>query len=233
MNMYNTIIIICIIIVLVLYYYTKKHRYVPRMISQPSFSVHCVVARYNEDISWTKHLPNLFLYNKGKSLAHSIPLPNVGREGHTYYHHIITHYDQLPDYIVFLQGHPFDHSPNLFKTLERLFTRKPKRFSLLSETILSNDITDGTTWHWNLHSWWYKLPAIPKDLPMKIYHQLLKSKPNNNILYYGTGAQFMVSKQAIQRHPKSFYQRICDMLSYSSNPVEGFIMERLHAYILS
>ncbi|ORY34129.1 hypothetical protein BCR33DRAFT_791192 [Rhizoclosmatium globosum] len=33
-----------------------------------------------------------------------IQLENVGREGHTYLHHIITHYDNLADHTLFMQG---------------------------------------------------------------------------------------------------------------------------------
>lgn len=38
-------------------------------------------------------------------------LPNVGRETHTYLHHILTQYPQFPEYTVFLQGWPFEHLP--------------------------------------------------------------------------------------------------------------------------
>ena len=33
-----------------------------------------------------------------------IPLPNVGRESHTYLTHIVTQYDDLSDYTIFFQG---------------------------------------------------------------------------------------------------------------------------------
>ena len=65
-----------------------------------------VVARYNEDISWTKkYQPNIIIYNKGDDhIDSSIPLPNVGRESHTYLYHIISNYNQLADRTVFVQG---------------------------------------------------------------------------------------------------------------------------------
>lgn len=45
-----------------------------------SFSI--VVARYNEDVQWTKQFKNVIIYNKGKNLDNvynQIPLNNVGR----------------------------------------------------------------------------------------------------------------------------------------------------------
>ncbi|MGL1148113.1 hypothetical protein ACSTLH_00765, partial [Vibrio parahaemolyticus] len=36
-------------------------------------------------------------------------LPNVGREAHTWIHHIIERYETLSPYTLFLQGNPLDH----------------------------------------------------------------------------------------------------------------------------
>jgi hypothetical protein len=77
-----------------------------------------VVSRYNEDVNWTKQFNNVIIYNKGEKLSddfNQILLNNVGREGHTYYKHIYDNYDNLDDYIIFLQGNPFDHSPDIIK----------------------------------------------------------------------------------------------------------------------
>lgn len=65
-----------------------------------------VVARYNEDISWTyKYRPNVIIYNKGNDpIDGSILLPNVGRESHTYLYHIISNYNNLANKTVFVQG---------------------------------------------------------------------------------------------------------------------------------
>ena len=57
-----------------------------------------VVARYNENIEWTKQFSNVIIYNKGTPLKgkyNEIYLNNVGREGHTYYKHIYDNYENL------------------------------------------------------------------------------------------------------------------------------------------
>ena len=64
-----------------------------------------VVARYNEDVEWTRRYPNVIIYNKGEKLEgfdNVVELPNVGREGHTYYKHITDNYDNLCDHTIFL-----------------------------------------------------------------------------------------------------------------------------------
>jgi hypothetical protein len=78
-------------------------------------NIEIVVANYEEDISWIKDIPeNLYsritIYNKGSPKVYTIPrsnvvtLPNIGREAHTYLHHIINNYDTLADVTLFLPG---------------------------------------------------------------------------------------------------------------------------------
>ena len=205
-------------------------------LNPPSYSVHCVVARYNENVDWTTLLPNVFLYNKGKPLStNSISLPNVGREGHTYYHHIVTHYENLPDALVCLQANPFDHSPNLFNNLKSLFKKKPRNLSFLSEKIEPFNMYNSSSWHETLDAYIKKLPSIPPNMAKNVYKDLFGFEPRNlsSKFKYGCGAQFMVSKRAILRHPKSFYEKICYLLSHSSNPPEGFVFERFHNLIFN
>lgn len=68
--------------------------------------IEIVVARYNEDISWTKPFETITtIYNKGEdNIPNSINLKNVGRESHTYLYHIVNNYDSLADITVFFQG---------------------------------------------------------------------------------------------------------------------------------
>jgi hypothetical protein len=75
-------------------------------------SFHVVVARYNENIDWLDDLSsNCVIYNKGERLnrRNEILIKNVGRESETYLQYIITHYDNLPDYVIFTQANISDH----------------------------------------------------------------------------------------------------------------------------
>lgn len=81
-----------------------------------------VVARYNENVSWTKQFPNVIIYNKGQPLSgdfNEVFLDNVGRECHTYYKYIYDNYHNLTDYTIFLQGNPFDHSMNIIHDINK------------------------------------------------------------------------------------------------------------------
>jgi hypothetical protein len=79
-------------------------------------AVTLVVARYNEDVRWVAPYNDIAcIYNKGCDdlqgiIDRVIPLDNVGREGNTYLHHIMEHYDKLTDKTIFMQGNPFTHN---------------------------------------------------------------------------------------------------------------------------
>jgi len=86
--------------------------------NQTSSKIQLVISRYNEDLAWLNQAPfnrySHIIYNKGNNTEFTtnektvavIPLKNVGREGHTYLHHIIQNYsnDKLAEITVFLTG---------------------------------------------------------------------------------------------------------------------------------
>lgn len=87
-----------------------------------------VVAYYQENIDWIYAYADLItLYCKNSNSGtignkiHKIEhLPNIGREGHTYLHHIIHKYDTLKEYTIFLQAGWIDHNPTIYYALDNL-----------------------------------------------------------------------------------------------------------------
>ena len=70
-----------------------------------------VVMRYMEDVSWTENLENVIIYNKGNKIESRhkvINLPNIGMFHASQFYHCITHYNNLADTTLFIQGNPFD-----------------------------------------------------------------------------------------------------------------------------
>jgi hypothetical protein len=180
-----------------------------------------VVARYNESLDWVAAtVPPACLvtvYNKGDPLAGGVPgrpadfgggcdvatLPNVGREAHTYLHHIVTHYDDLDDHTIFLQGHPFDHCPDLANQLRQLPQPTPMTddFRYFANWMLSNDCTarECPGWPW---------------VPMWQTYEAVFGQPAPDVpLHFGAGAQFAVSRAAIRRRPLAFYRNALDVLT--------------------
>jgi hypothetical protein len=177
-----------------------------------------VVARYNEDVEWTKAFSNVFLYNKGEPLPDSIPLPNVGKEGHTYYTHICENYDSLADHTIFLQGNPFDHFPNVVPHIQRWMESPPTtHFEYMCNGLYCCNLS-GCNFHQNL-------PLID------VYEHLFEERKEEMAFTFYRGAQFIVSRERILQRPKSFYQKIVNLLKHDVNPIEGYVIERFHQFI--
>jgi hypothetical protein len=193
-----------------------------------SIMLSIVIARYRENLDWTKQLNSprrLIVYNKGDRDINlqeniiEINIDNVGREGHTYYKYICDNYDCLDDYTCFLQGNPFDHSPHIIETLNNLQNNEnPKpEFQFLSEWIILCNL-DGCVYH--------------EGLPLRNVFTHLFGKDDSTYQFeFGAGGQFIVSRERIRARPKEFYEKIVKILNYSVNPIEGFVIERFHGLI--
>jgi hypothetical protein len=182
-----------------------------------------VVARYNEDVEWTKQFNNVKIFNKGEPLEpgyNEFFLSNVGREGHTYYKYIYDNYDTLYDYTIFLQGNPFDHSPNIITDLKEYIINRKLGFGFMSLCEYHFDCNlNGCQSH--------------PDLPLiDIYEKLFNERRESMKFMFGGGAQFIVSKQCIRKRPKEFYLKIVEMLQNDIDPIEGYVIERFHHFIL-
>lgn len=186
-------------------------------------NLNIVISRYKEDINWISkiNVPHTtIIYNKFYP-EYNI-LENIGREGHTYLHHIVKNYEYLPNFILFTQADPIFHD-NLFIEkvnsidISLLDINKPIFFG-----ISSTEGVNGNYFH-----------KHPNGLPMYYFLDLLfniKVKPDNKIdAYYG--GIFLVSKQLILSRPKSFYKFLLSLLSNEIDPIEGYIIERLWAFI--
>jgi len=144
-----------------------------------------------------------------------IEMPNIGREGHTYAHHIIKNYDNLDNYTIFLQGNPFDHTPKLNKILSKLFeNERDYLYKNLSSKV----------WGCQLDK-----DQFRKDLKIKqVYSDLYSLKnPKNFLFKFGAGAQFCVSKKLIVKNNLLFYKKILNYLDKECNPIVGHVIERL------
>jgi len=181
-----------------------------------------IVARYNENVEWTKNFSNVIIYNKGELLNNGyneILLNNVGREQHTFNKYIYDNYDNLENYTIFLQGNPFDHLVNTIEKLNEIINNKEynKDFEILCHSILTCNLS-GCRHHDNI-------PLID------VYEKLFNERKENMEFTFGAGGQFIVSKKNILKRPRDFYLKIVEILQNDINPIEGFVIERFHNII--
>lgn len=164
-----------------------------------------VVARHTEDLGWLRRVPRAFeitVYDKGcHATDNAIPLPNIGREAHTYLHHLATRRDTPAGITVFVQGHPFDHAPDLHARLRALADGSEATgdfhwFGFLAET----DDPRGR----RLFVPWSKNPGH-HELDLDGFHRRLFGTAGPDAYRFFVGAQFAVSREAVQRREAAFY----------------------------
>ena len=208
-----------------------------------SSGIHLVIARFKEDLRWVRRVPaaiRVTVYNKGdedpeaalpKSLhgrpgLEVISLPNVGREAHTYLTHLAGQYGSLARMTVFCQGHPFDHAPDLHGRLglllDSLGSGGPDPtppfiwFGFLEDT----DDRNGR----RLFVSWSKNPER-RELSTGRLHEELFGEPGPELFHFRGGAQFAVTREAVHRRPRAFYERALEL---SQNlPLAAHSYERL------
>jgi hypothetical protein len=146
-----------------------------------------VIARYKEDIEWTKKITNakIYIYDKGSG-----QLPNVGREAHTYIYHIVKNYENISDVTIFLQGDPFLHLNNNFPGFENI-----------SQSLYTHTQPFFTQ----------KIMFEISGFTRITYMYLFGKDPGD--LHFSSGAQWVVMKNDILSRPKEFYAKLLHELS--------------------
>ncbi len=194
-------------------------------------SVTFVVARYNEDLSWTNDFSRVHILNKGETLPDSFPhpvtpLPNVGREAHSFLWFIVQHYDHLPEHVVFLQGNPFEHYvdiPTLAEDVQKYgYTKNWTNASLWGESAPHPDF--------NLREWQSK-PLGHPDLTYGPWcKEMIGEYPGIQEVY--GGGHFGVHRSRILGRPRALYERLIAEVSYHNAPQEAHFIERAWIFLM-
>jgi hypothetical protein len=144
----------------------------------------------------------------------------------------------LDDVTFFLQGNPFDHAPNILKSIHDILTTSNININMFQHFAKR-------LYHTTLVKCPHKLLTRDKkriDIPMKTVAPLLlgsrypKTKTNDEDskvmqVTFAPGAQFMVSKECILQNPVSYYKNMQDIVSQSSDPIEGHVLERIWSLV--
>lgn len=189
-----------------------------------------IIARYNEDLSWVNELDsnkfNFKIYNKGDDNIEfeSTPLENFGRDPHTFITYIIEQYDNLPEYVVFLQGDPICHHKNVINTINN-HTNEP--YVCLSDHVIDESIV----------SWYEHLvdTKMPNPYPEMRRCSLLETA--NAILgsetpikcTFAAGQQYIIHKNYILNRSVDFYKNLLER--FKIDYVLPWHVERLWFYI--
>lgn len=173
--------------------------------------IELVVAHYTENLNWLRNLPTGLqktIYDKspeGLTEWEAIPLPNVGREAHTYLHHLVSRYDTLAEWTIFCQGKPFDHAYDFKKTL-REFAAEPLSLNGTGFIWRGHLIdTDDNQGHLLFQPW--SKNEDGRGLDMRGFHNALFDTDGPELYTFVLGAQFIVHRNVIRQKSVSFYER--------------------------
>ena len=219
-----------------------------------------VIAHYSEDLSWAlEYRKWIIVFHKGGDCAVKEktndkknrvdqthfrwqPLPNIGREGHTFLYYIVNRWNSLPENIFFTQGNcSSDHRPF---PVESYLIPKPNITLYMNVWNRGIEFTDGPggeikhVGKWKKEKengdmspsslsfleWWYEYisPVLPIDGSLEVVFKKWK---------WSHGAIFSVSRKSITSHPLLFYQRLLTNLQRHINPEEGHFLEKSWFYI--
>jgi hypothetical protein len=208
-------------------------------------NVYIVVSRFNEKLEWMLEYPfsnfEYIVYNKGendnfekKYVKKIINIPNVGREGHTYLYHIINHYNNLPNILIFL--------PGSVDSLNKIDKAKNILLNIINSNYLNAYFIGSNVNNIYKHFKGFKIDNYcsssidNKTLNNEFKLQKAKIRPFGKWYLYFFGNQlshwwttcgiFSIDKRDVIQHPINRYETLIKTLECSSNPETGHYIER-------
>lgn len=208
-----------------------------------------VVSHYNEDLGWLKEMSTqCCIYSKGgPKNAPSAPfeftaLPNIGREGHTFLHHLTTNYDTLADVTLFTQGRIDDHvSMTLTEMKAKALTTAPGQVTTYPFRELEL-FDDWSGIPWEQYPCWNRWSSMnmPKsaETPLELFQRYVSESDRVPVAVgFAPGAIFAVRKETIQVHSKAYYGRLMEKMFLGDMahiaPESGHYMERFWLAMLN
>jgi hypothetical protein len=167
-----------------------------------------------------------------------INLPNVGREGHTYLHHIFSNYNNLGDITIFIPGSA-DTYPNKKNDLSHIMEHLKNKKSSAVRCYRDPSYIKGSH-SFKIDAW----KSTSKENAAKANSNIQPSAERpliewfkkhfqhsyiSAITHYGVVA---ASREDIHKRDPSFYKSILDGM-LSDNPETGHFVERTWKEILS
>ena len=197
-----------------------------------------VIAHYNENLDWlAPRADHAHVYHKGTDLQPPPmelyaweKLPNVGRESHTYLHHIIHNYDNLPEVTVFLQGEKLSYF--CFSTPEDYLIN-------IKKNITCKPLGPQDNWGRIHHigKWLNELNSgvmrRAKSTLGDFFQELFGfPHPPGSFTFCPAGC-FAATRHMIRKHPIEFYKKAITFVNDHPNPEEGHYFERMWPTIFS
>jgi len=201
-----------------------------------------VLSRYSEDVSWiTEYTDDYIIYNKGTPIGGCVKeliLPNIGNNQRDIFEFIYLNYENLPDFIVFIQAYPFDHcKKEKFDKIIYNETFTPlESYEDIKESSGHKKSDDGQYMERN-DSWYINcrnndpLREVRKRDICKystfdeFMHSIFIDYQNLEWIRFSPGSQYLIEKKNALYYPRSFWKHLMNILC-KNDMTEGHILER-------
>ena len=175
-----------------------------------------VISHYNECTEWIVDLVevamanSVFVYNKGKCElnipgCHHEFLPNIGREAHTFIHHICRYYHHLPNTLVFLQGNPWDHITNEGQPNNGRRVQCNDLLKTIVESKRSQALMPKFIVHEDIHTF--------RNMQLLEHCTHLGINGVQPVMQFASGCQYVVKSLSVLCNTLEFYQKLFSMLN--------------------
>jgi hypothetical protein len=191
-----------------------------------------VLALWDRDFSWisniqpgikiTKYNKNTNTYREGEIFLS----PNVGRDVHTFFWHIVNNYDNLADYTFFAQDFIDDHVSNYAEIINGDVKNIPN--------YAVQDL--GGCWFFN-----DRVPYVLKTdqngaphhhgLPLPEMWKLVFDSEMPQYIYFTAAGHFCVTKEHIHQYPVERYASVLKILE--THEISPWCIERFEPYIFA
>lgn len=194
-----------------------------------------VVSNYKNDISWIKnYTDNFCIFDKSGELPESeniFKIENVGFNIYDICSFNYYNYENLPEIIAFLQGHPWNHICR--ETFDKLIYNECftplEDYSHIPESLSHKKDIDGgylerhSNWFLNLdppykHRWYTSYIEFIDDMLIGV--------PPMSWIRLCPGAQYIVPRENILKYSKNFWGKLMGTVSYDRYPMEAHLIER-------
>lgn len=191
-----------------------------------------VLALWDRDFSWIDQISNdirITKYNKNINTLKSGEIflsPNVGRDVHTFFYHIVNNYYTLADYTFFSQDYKEDH------------------VSIYQE-IINGDVSNipnyaiqdlGGCWFFNddpIHCRIFETDKVGSpyhdNLPIQDIWNMIFKDEVPDVLYFTPAGHFCITREHVHKNTKETYENILKILE--TNEMAPWCIERLEPYI--
>lgn len=204
-----------------------------------------VLSRYEHHIAWLNdYTDDYVIYDRSNTpIKGAIVVPNMGSDISDKFRYIIDNYDNLPEVVCLIKANLFDYiRPKEFELIRDNKTFTPILSQWHKEVLCDSGMPepgkpfsfykDRIYYELNWPSYLKNNPAknqpIPLSLDWYFAHPLVKLLGIDKMEYipFAPGSNYILPKENILKHPKSFYEELKSYLDWAIYPGEAMIIER-------